>query len=578
MGLTASLQIGRSALAASQLAIQVAGDNLANAATPGFSRRVATLTPAPGGGGVGGVGAGRGVQLADISRRVDQSLLTRLRASVSDQQAAQVSSDLFSQLESITNDLSDSGLSAQLNDFYNVFSELSNNPNSAETKSLVIDKGVALASNLQGLRSNLISMRAQIDDQLGGTVRRANDLLTQIASINVSISSSELGATENTALRDQRDSMLEELSTLIDITSVEQKNGSVNVFVGSSPIVQASTSRGLAFKLESENGKLVGKVVLPTGLEEVIKPTSGKIGGLLANRSGAVDQTISDLDSLTSSLIFEVNKIHSAGRSYPGLTATTSELKVLIPDQTLALNDPTNVSISSLPFAAGNGSFEVLVTNKATGQTQTISIDIDLDGVDNTGAPGFTDDTTVTDIQQALNGVPNLNATLGSDGRISITANAGFEFGFGSDSSGALAVLGINTYFTGTNAQDVGIRQELQDNPQLLVAGKQEGSNEAAQAIVKLQEKTLGTLKGASISEFWRRVVGTNAVSGASAKIRTESESLVLGSLMAQRSSVSGVSIDEEAINLLTFQKQFQASARFIATIDELTQTLLSLV
>lgn len=578
MGLSSSFQIGRSALTASQLAIQVAGDNLANASTPGFSRRVATLAPAPGAGGIAGVSVGNGVNLIDITRRIDQSLLTRLRASVSDEQSAQVSSDVFAQVESITNDLSGFGLSSQLDEFYNAFSELANNPQSDSTKSQIVEQGVSLTSFIRNLRNNLVDLRQQVDQQLSGSVDQASQLFDQIASLNISISTSEISTNENVALRDQRDGKLEELAKLVDITTINQANGTVDVRIGSTPVVQAGISRGLKLNLVTENGALVAKVVVPGTLEEEVFPTSGSIGGLLDQRAGLVDQTVTDLDSLASSLIFEVNKIHSSGQSFPGLTSTVSERKVSVANQTLALNDPANTAFANLPFAASNGSFKVLVTDQATGQTQTISIDLDLDGIDNTGAPGFANDTTITDIQAALNAVPNLSATLGPDGRLSLSANAGFEFGFADDSSGALALLGVNTYFSGTDATDIGIRQQLQDNPQLLVAGANEGSNESALAIVNLQETSLAALGGASIPEAWRRVVGRTAVSAASANTKASAAGQVRSSLEAQRSNTSGVSIDEESVNLLNFQKQFQAAARFISTVDQLTQTLLDLV
>ncbi|RMH23649.1 MAG: flagellar hook-associated protein FlgK [Planctomycetota bacterium] len=578
MSLTASFQIGRSALTASQLAIQVSGDNLANAATPGFTRRVANLTAIQGAGGTLGVGAGRGVNLVNVARRVDEALLARLRASTSDQAAAQTASDLFAQVESITNDLTEFGLSAELNEFVNAFSELANNPRGAETKALIVEQGVALASRLRALRSEMIDVRTQVDDQLRAAVNRAEELFGEVASLNVTIANTELGSTENVALRDQRDQMLAELSELLDVNILEQANGAVDVRVGSTPVVQAGLSRGLDLNLLTENGVLTAEVVVPVSLPERVFPTSGRIGALIDQRDGLVTKTIADLDAIAANLIFEVNRIHSSGRPFPGLTKTTSERTVPLADQTLALNDPSNATFDRLPFAAGNGSITVLVTDSATGQTTKTTIDIDLDGIDNTGAPGFADDTTLADVQAALNGVGNLSATLGPDGRISITASPGFEFGFERDSSGVLALLGVNTYFTGTGAQDVGVRQELVDEPSLLVAGAAEGSNEAALAIVDLQNRSLASLGGVSITEAWRNATGEVGVRAAAARSTAEAEGQVRASLEAQRAAVSGVSIDEESVNLLNFQRQYQAAARFISTVDQLTETLISLV
>lgn len=578
MSLSASFQIGRSALTASQLAIQVVGDNLANVATPGFSRRVASFSAAPGAGGVAGVSIGNGVRIADISRRLDESLLTRLRASISDQAGAQVANDLFSQVDSITNDLGELGLSTQLSTFFNAFSELANNPLSGATKSLIVEQGVSLSNFIQGLRSNLVTLRTQVDQQLGDAVKRADSIFSEIASLNSAISTSELGTIENSALRDQRDQLLAELSELVDVSVIGQSNGMVDVRIGSTPVVQGAISRGMQLNITSENGDVVAKVVVPGTLDERVFPDSGRIGGLLQQRDGLIDGTISDLDSIAANLIFEVNRIHSSGQSFPGLTSTVSERIVPIADRTLALNDPANTTFASLPFAAGNGSFDVLVRDIATGQTTRITIDIDLDGIDATGAPGFTDDTTLVDIQSALNAAPNLTASLGPDGRLSLTAAPGFEFGFADDTSGVLAALGVNTYFKGTSAKNIGVRQELIDNPQLLVVGSEQGANEAALAIAGVQERAVTALDGLSISGAFRQTTGRIAVSAASARTRADAETQVRAGLEAQRAIVSGVSVDEESINLISFQRQYQAAARFISTVDELTQTLIALV
>src|SRR5690606_21554068 len=125
-----------------------------------------------------------------------------------------------------------------------------------------------------------------------------------------------------------------------------------------------------------------------------------------------------------------------------------------------------------LPFRAVNGGFLVTVTNKATGASETVRIDVDLDGLDSTGAPGYGDDTSLADIAAAINGVANLNATINPDGTLSIDAADGYSLGFSEDTSGVLAVLGINTYFTGTNAQNIDVRQALQDQPNLINTGR----------------------------------------------------------------------------------------------------------
>ncbi len=84
-------------------------------------------------------------------------------------------------------------------------------------------------------------------------------------------------------------------------------------------------------------------------------------------------------------------------------------------------------------------------------------------------------------------------------------------------------------------------------------------------------------LNGASLREYWLNSVNNLAVKTDSAKLEVESSGLIMESLKAQVSAISGVSLDEEAINMLTYQRQFQAGARFIQVIDEMLQVLLSI-
>ncbi len=577
MGLGSSLQLGLSALTASQAGIQVAGDNLANAATPGFHRRAATLTPARGAIDSQNVFSGRGVQIGKIGRQIDIALQSRLRQGTSQLISAQVDESVLLQVEAIVSDLTNQGLSDQLTEFFNAFSELANNPASSESRTLVVQQGESLAQFARQLRSDLVTLRQQVDQQLGTTVSRADELLHEIGALNRSISQSELGRAEDAGLRDQRDQLLTELSELIEINTVAQPNGAVDVFVGSTPILLGNTVRGIEVRTETNNGVLEVDVVVKSD-QEVLTPRYGRIGGLLGQRSAAIQQTIDDLDALTANVIFEVNKIHSSGRSFPGATDIVSERGLPLAEQTIAFNDPANTTLDALPFAPNNGSFTVYVTDQATGLVQKTEVFIDLDGIDNTGAAGFADDTNLTTLTADLDAIGNLSATILPNGTLQLTSSPGFDFGFADDSSGVLATLGINTFFSGDSASDIGVREELIADPNRVVAGVEPGSNEAALSIAMLRERGVDSFGGRTILEGWRQTTERVAVEGAAAITRSGAALQVKESLEAQRAAVSGVSVDEESVNLLNYQRQYQAAARFISTVDELTQLLLSLV
>lgn len=182
----------------------------------------------------------------------------------------------------------------------------------------------------------------------------------------------------------------------------------------------------------------------------------------------------------------------------------------------------------------------------------------------------------------SLNGVSNLTATTGPNGGLVVNAASGFSVSFSDDTSGVLAVLGVNTYFTGTDASDIAVRSDLVASPATLNAARTENGaradNGAALALSRLRSQTITGLNGETFNAAWNGATQAVAVRVTSSKTNAEATKLVRENLDAQRSSISGVSMDEEAINLVNYQRQYQAGARFISVVDEMTQTLLQLI
>ncbi|MGD9692856.1 MAG: flagellar hook-associated protein FlgK [Phycisphaerales bacterium] len=576
MSLTGSLYIGRSALAASQLALQVTGNNLANASTPGYTRQVARLNPLGAGVDSSGLSVGRGVQVQHIRRQIDQALQTRLEDAVSREQGTLVEQQILSQVEAILNELSGSDLSSELGRFFNAFSEVANNPSATETRAVAVEQGVALAGFLRGLRSDLEITRSQIDSQLDSATRRADDILREIANLNIEIARAEQGQGVANEMRDHRDGLVRELSELMDVTTIEQPNGAIDVLVGSTTLLTGNRSRGVEFYQETVGGKLSVSVrVKSTG--ETLPLTTGRLGALLGQRASTVEATIDDLDRVTANLIHEVNRIHSSGEPGRPLTDSTGWLRVGAGDQGLAFNDPSNATMSRLTVLPKNGSFTVYVRD-GSGATTTTQIEVDLDGIDALGAAGYGDDTSLADLAAMLNGIPNLNAQVTAGGQLRVFTDSGYSVSFGDDTSGVLAVLGINTYFEGDSAANIAVRQEIQQDPLRLVAGTATSANGAALAMSALRDASVEGLGGLSLTNVWLKTVERVGSEGASALVRASAASLVKENLQAQRDGVSGVSVDEESINLLTYQRQYQGAARFITVVDELMQTLLAIV
>lgn len=564
MSLNGALQIGRSALLSSQVAMQVAGDNMANAATKGYHRRSIHLSPTSGQRLMTGQFIGRGVQVDTIRREIDTSLQARYRDAISREKAALTNQRFLNTIESIQNELTDNDLSTLMSSFFNSFSELANNPTDNAVRSVVVQQGQSLADRISSMQDDYRKVMKEIDQTLDLSVRKANDILDQIARINQQIATTEGGGGgENTSLRDQRDLLIDELSEFMEVTVVEHPNGSADVLVNSRPVVLGTTSRGITAEKQSVDGQFKTVVrVKDDGTN--LKINSGSIGALLQQREETVNPMIDTLDEFAGQLIFQVNRLHSQGQGKTGFDSLTGSYAIYDPNVQMNLDD------AGVPFTIDNGSFFIHVKHKDTGTRTAHEISVNGDSM------------SLNDLIDQINtvvGVPNVTAELGSGNQLKLTAAAGYEFSFSDDTSGALAALGMNTFFTGTNATDIDVNQVIIDEPGMLAAGDGHvaGSNGTALAIADLQDVSLSELNGKSLREHWQGAVSNLAVKTDAANSSAESSRLVRESLDSHIQAVSGVSLDEEAINLLSFQRQFQAAARYINVVDETLQTLLSI-
>lgn len=264
------------------------------------------------------------------------------------------------------------------------------------------------------------------------------------------------------------------------------------------------------------------------------------------------------------------------------MKSTTGVYSVVPADLTVAFNSASNTTFADNPFAPKTGGFFIEVTNSATGATERVRINVDLDGITAAGLPGTGDDTTPADIANALNAISGISASFNAEGKLSISAARGTEFRFAEDTSGVLASLGVNAYFKGHDASDIAINPGLLADPSRLTLGRVESGrfieNGTALGIVDLQDKSLSSLSGLSLQGHWAKSVQHVGVESSAAQTLAEAKSVVRQSLEAQRASVSGVSADEESINLINAQQQYEAAARVISLADEMLQTLLQLV
>src|SRR3954453_14340725 len=187
MSLIGTLNVGKSALAVQQAALQVTGNNIANAGNADYSRQVAQISPSIDQKIQPGMFVGTGVDLTAIKRQIDEALNSRIRSSVSDNSAADTTQQWLSRVEGVFNELSDEDLSTGMSKFFNAWSNLANKPQDVGLRQVVLQTGGAGGGRLPSLRISLTNLQSDVDNRLTGLVNDANKLADQIADLNQQI-------------------------------------------------------------------------------------------------------------------------------------------------------------------------------------------------------------------------------------------------------------------------------------------------------------------------------------------------------------------------------------------------------
>ncbi len=565
-----ALQIGRSAITASQGALAVTGNNIANAATPGYSRQSVHLAPTQYTEVSPGQYTGTGVALYDVRRQVDEALNGRIRTAVGDSASSLVQQQAMSRVEAAFNELTEQDLSTRLNAFFSAYSALQSEPDKITNREIVLQEGASLTNFIREVRLDLAGVQDDLDAQVTYYVDQANALADQIANLNGQVVIAEAGrAGSASALRDQREELLKQLSGLINIHTREVAGGSVNIFIGNEPLIQYSDNRGLSYnETEDANGNKLSQVIFSDN-DEAVALTSGKIHGLITARDDQIGSAIGEFDDWTSALVLEVNELHSLGRGLEGFSSVSSA-RVSDPAASLA-----TIADTGLPWQVTNGVFNIHVTD-SSGHTVTTQIKVEV-GIDST-------DTTLTDLANALNAVANITATVDGNNQLQIAGtDAATTFAFSAptdldDATNVLAVLGINTFFEGSNGTDIAVKSDLDANHVAASANGLPGNGEVAGRIADLATTGVSSLNGVSLSDGFNSIVGGIATSSRAAQDNYISADVVVQTLEMERQSISGVSIDEEAINMIMFQRAFQGAARYISLIDQMLDEVMSLI
>lgn len=401
----ASFAIGVSGLYAAQRALDVIGNNIANAATEGYHRQRVDLAPAYSSGG-GAAGCGGGVDVANVVRIIDRLLEDEIIRQGSS--LGQISEELstLSTIEDAFGELSEgSSLSATMDEFFNALRELSAHPMEAIWQNQAVTAGETLAGQFRTLGEFLKELDQRIFLEAENIVSGVNTLINQIAELNGDIQRVEVSGGDASNLRDQRDQRIAELSELVGVETRSQEGGVVDVSIGGIPVVTGSSVIELWVGV-GENGY--------TGIASLgahdyrTSVQGGQLGGLLALRNELVREIRSDLDALALAIMRQINQYHVQGVGSDG--SFTELTGCVMPSEDLADSDaPVN-----------DGKIYIRVTNTATGETNRYEVEVDISG----GTPD-----TLTTVATKIDAVEGLSASVVSS-RLHVEAESGYKFDF----------------------------------------------------------------------------------------------------------------------------------------------------
>ncbi len=310
------LASGVSGLLSAQRALAVTSNNINNVNTEGYSRqRVEFAARTPDATGYGFVG--NGVQISSIERIFDSFVTSQLRSSTSASEQASEFNTLASRVNNLLVD-ADAGLMPSMQAFFNSVQLVSESPGDNVARQVLLSDSETLVARFKSFSQGLTDARDSLNQTIRTEINAINGLTSAIADVNREISSALSAGNGNLPndLLDKRDQLVLDLSKYVSVSTVEEGNGALNVFIGTGQsVVVGFDSRDLisinnAFDPEQLE---VGFSAGSRAVEISSQISGGSLGGLLSFRSQLLDSAQDDLGYIAMGLAETFNQQHRLG-------------------------------------------------------------------------------------------------------------------------------------------------------------------------------------------------------------------------------------------------------------------------
>ncbi len=621
MSFSNAISAALSGLKLTQAGVGLVADNIANAETPGHVRKSVLQSGAASNAG--------GVQLLGVTRELDIFVQRQLRAELAGASYAGKVNDYYQRIAQIYGQPGGlNALDTLYNNFSNSLRSLMTSPELIAMRTDVLNQAAVLAQQLNAMSGDIQELRTQAEISIDAAVDRVNEILQSVERISAQLVSATPASAEVANLLDTRDTLIAELSKLIDVRVVELERGQISIFTNSGVSLFDHKAAHLAFDGRDTIGpqslwnidpdlRKVGtiKLVTPSGYQlDLIADKairSGEIAANLEMRDRILVQAQAQLDEIAHALALALSNTTVTGDvttsgAAAGLQIDLAELK--------------NGNEISLTYTDNVGGQQQRVTIVRVDNPGALPLDAEFTadpndtviGVDfsggmaavvialNTalGATGLSFDNPSGDVLRVLDdGAPDLVDV--DEFSASITASA---FNVGDLSLPFFADGGSNSpytnFVTATGSQKLGFAARIAVNPELkadssrlvLYAPGTQGGDPARPQFLDQQLSAAARLfspasgigtdtqpyEGA-LNDFIRQTISMQGSAAENAERLNEGQDIVLNALQERYSERSSVNIDAEMARLLQLQTAYGANARVFSAVKEMIDMLMKI-
>lgn len=587
LGLISTLNTAKSGMSATQANINVTSHNISNANTEGYSRQVTklvTTTPfsAPSFTSMAGPGQfGTGVEVASVTRVRNHFLDYQVRNETSKQGEFEIKYETLSKIEGILNEPSDSGLTKIMSDFFKAWQDVAVHPEDSNARTVLAQKTDALTGALNSYYNQLTKMKEDACESIKQTVFDVNSLLSQIDTINQEIIQVSVAGQSPNDLMDRRDLLLDQLSAKMNINVDRNQNfNGENVSpVDSNGVIDPTLIKSV-FNQEIKSFSYVANIE-KTGTANAdgtytYEVTYYRHGDMTSNtnaRTIKVNMTEAEAKELSQTRVLWADKDGEAIKNgcetiSENEVVKFSELNIFKPSSGELkghqdVQEKLDEYITQINNVAKAMALAVNAVHSASadGSTDTMPFFV------NSNVAEYNEDGTLKNLDEVLAAEKDITA-----GNISINKeilkdvmkiNAGKDENSGEgDGTRALAIAQImdtmimiqNMNSSTTRGEFVGTLVENEQGVLTIVSDK----------------------KGMKVESYYKDIINKLGVQTQEAKRVVTNQTALLSDFENQRLQVSGVSLDEEMVNLIQFQHAYGANAKIISTVDELLDVLIN--